>query len=68
MNYAKFIMRKVKEEGIRVRGKNINSIRYADDAVLIVDSEEKLRTLGQKVSEHREAKGIKINRKKTKKL
>ena len=42
------------------------NIRYADDTVLIADSEEKLKALVQKVSEHSEAMGIKINRKKTK--
>ena len=64
--YAEFIMRNIEEEEIRVGGKNINYIRYADDAVLINDSEEKLKMLVQKVSEHSEAMGIKINGKKTK--
>ena len=64
--YAEIIMRNIEEEGIRVGGKNINNIRYADDTVLMADSEEKLKALVQKVSEHSEAMGIKINRKKTK--
>ena len=64
--YAEFIMRNIEEEGIRVGGKNMNNIRYADDTVLLADSEEKLKALVQKVSEHSEAMGIKINRKKTK--
>ena len=64
--YAEFIMRNIDDEGIRVGGKNTNKIRYADDAVLIADSEDKLKSLLQKVSEHSEAMGIKINKKKTK--
>ena len=64
--YAEFIMRNIDDEGIRIGGKNINKIRYADDVILIADSEDKLTTLLQKVSEHSEAMGIKINRKKTK--
>ena len=64
--YAEFIMRNIEEEGIRVGGKNINNIKYADDTELMADSEEKLKALVQKVSEHSEAMGIKINRKKTK--
>ena len=64
--YAEFIMRNIEEEGIRVGGKNINNIRYVDDTVLMADSEENLKALVQKVSEHSEAMGIKINRKKTK--
>ena len=43
--YAEFIMRNIEEEGIRVGGKNINNIRYADDTVLMADSEEKLKAL-----------------------
>ena len=58
--YAEFIMRNIEDEGIGVGGKNINNIRYADDAVLIADSGDKLKTLLQKVSEHSEAMGIKI--------
>ena len=64
--YAEFVMRNIDDEGIRVGGKNINKIRYADDAVPIADSEDKLKTLLQNVSEHSEAMGIKINRKKAK--
>ena len=41
--FAEFIMRNIEEDGIRVGGKNINNIRYADDTVLIADSEEKLK-------------------------
>ena len=64
--YAEFITRNIENEGIRIGGKNINNIRYADDEVLIADSEDKFKTLLQKVSEHSEALGIKRNRKKTK--
>ena len=52
--YTEFIMKNIENEGIRVGGKNINNIRYADDAVLMADLEEKLKTLVQEVSEHSE--------------
>ena len=65
--YAEVIIREIKEEdGIKIAGKNINNIRYADDTVLIADSEEKLQTLLQRVNNESELKGIKINIKKTK--
>ena len=48
--YAEFIMRNIEDEGSRVGGKNIKNIRHADDAVLIAASEDKLKTLLQKVS------------------
>ena len=59
-------MGNVDNEGIKIKGRNINNIRYAYDAVLIADLVQKLKTWAQKVSEHGEVMGIKINRKKTK--
>ena len=53
--YAEVIIREIKEEdGIKIAGKNINSIRYADDTVLIADSEEKLQNVLQRVNEESE--------------
>ena len=67
--YAEVIIREVKEEdGRKIAGKNINNIRYADDTVLIADSEEKLQNLLQRGNKESELKGIKINIKKTKVL
>src|SRR5215469_10080546 len=59
------IMREIKElEGIRMNGYNINNIRYADDTVLVADSEEKLQGLLNVVYEVSERKGLKINKSK----
>ena len=52
--YTEFIIKNIENEGIRVEGRSINNIRYADDAVLMVDLEEKVKTLVQEVSEHSE--------------
>ena len=51
---------------VEIGGRKINNMRYAVDAVLIADSEEKLKTLVQQIGEHSEAMGKKINKKKTK--
>ena len=65
--YAEVIIREIKEEdGIKIGGKNINNIRYADDTVVIADSEEKLQNLLQRVNKESELRGIKINIKNTK--
>src|SRR5215469_1932566 len=60
------IMREIKElEGIRMNGYNINNIRYADDTVLVADSEEKFQGLLNVLYEVSERKGLKINKSKT---
>ena len=68
--YAKYIMRKaVLEEaqaGIKIRGRNINNLRYADDTTLMAESEEKLRNHLMKVKEESEKVGLKLNILKTK--
>ena len=46
--------------GIKVAGKNINNLRYADDTTLMAESEEKLKSLLMKVKE-REKTGLKLN-------
>ena len=52
--------------GIRIAGRNINSLRYADDTTLIAESKEELKSLLMKVKEWSEKAGLKLNIKKTK--
>ena len=49
--------------GIKIPGRNINSLRYADDATLMAESEEELK---MKVKEESEKVGLKLNTQKTK--
>ena len=55
-------------EGIKIGGKNINNIRYADDSVLTSDSEEKLQRLVDVLSEECRSFGLSVNTTKTKVL
>ena len=52
--------------GIEIAGRNINNLRYADDTILMAESEEKLRSLLMKVKEESEKVGLKLNIQKTK--
>ena len=52
--------------GIKIAGKNINNLRYADDTTLMVESEEELRSLLMKVKEESEKAGLKLNIQKNK--
>ena len=52
--------------GIKIAGKNINNLRYADDTTLMAESEEKLKSLLMKVKEESEKVGFKLNIQKTK--
>ena len=54
------------QAGIKIAGRNINNLRYADDTTLMAESEEKLKSLLMKVKEEREKVGLKLNIKKTK--
>ena len=67
--YAEYIMRNTGLEeaqaGIKIAGRNINNLRYADDATLMVESEE-LKSLLMKVKEESEKVGLKLNIWKTK--
>ena len=54
------------QAGIKVAGRNINSLRYADDTTLMVESEEELKSLLLKVKEESEKAGLKLNIQKTK--
>ena len=51
---------------IKISGRNINSLRYADDITLMAESEEELKGLLKNVKEEREKAGLKLNIKKTK--
>ena len=48
-------------ESKRIGGRNVNNIRYADDRILIVHSEEKLQSLGNRLHEECREKGLRIN-------
>ena len=52
--------------GIKIAGRNINNLRYADDTTLMADSEEELKSLLMKVREKSEKVGLKLNIQKTK--
>ena len=54
------------QAGIRIAGRNINNLRYADDTTLMTDSEEELKSLLMKVKEESEKVGLKLNIQKTK--
>ena len=68
--YAEYIMRNAGLEetqaGIKIAGRNINSLRYADDTTLMAESEEELKSLLMKVKVESEKVGLKINIQKTK--
>ena len=51
--------------GIKISGKNINNLRYADDTTFMAESEEKLKSLLMKVKEESENVGLKLNIQKT---
>ena len=67
--YAEYNMRntRLKEEqtGIKIAGRNINNLRYADDTTLMAESEEELKSLLMKVKEESEKVGLKLNIQKT---
>ena len=54
------------QAGIKIAGRNINNLRYADDPTLVAESEEELKSLLMKVKEEIEKAGLKLNIKKTK--
>ena len=51
---------------IKIAGRNINNLRYADDTTLMAESEEKLKSFLMKVKEESEKAGLKLNSQKTK--
>ena len=54
------------EAGIKIAGRNLNHLRYADDTTLMAESEEELKSLLMKVKEGSEKVGLKLNIQKTK--
>ena len=54
------------QAGIKIAGRNINNLRYADDTTLMAESEEELKSLMMKVKEEREKVALKLNIQKTK--
>ena len=54
------------QAGIKISGRNINNLRYADDTTYMVESEEELKSLLMKVKEENEMAGLKLNIQKTK--
>ena len=68
--YAKHIMRKAgleeAQSGIKIAGRNINNLRYADDTTLMAESEEELKSPLMKVKNESEKVGLRLNIKKMK--
>ena len=68
--YAEYIMWSARLEevqaGIKIAGRNINNLGYADDITLMAESEEELKSLLMKVKEESEKVGLKLNIQKTK--
>ena len=68
--YAEYIMKnaelKEAQAGIKIAGRNINNLRYADDTTRMAESEEELKSLLMKVKEESEKVGLKLNIQKTK--
>ena len=63
--YAEYIMRNAgldeAQAGIKIAGRNINNLRYAEDTTLMAENEEKLKSLLMKVKEESEKVGLKLN-------
>ena len=68
--YAEYIMRNAgldeAQAGIKIAGRNINNLRYADNTILMAESEEELKSLLMKVKEESEKVGLELNIQKTK--
>ena len=54
------------QAGIKIAGRNINNLRYAEDTILMLESKEELKSLLMKVKEVSEKVGLKLNIQKTK--
>jgi len=63
--YAEYIMQNARlheaQPGIKIAGRNINNLRYADDTTLTAESEEELKSLLMKMKEESEKAGLKLN-------
>ena len=68
--YAEYIMRNTRldeaQAGIKIAGRNINNLRYADDTTLMAESKKELESLLMNVKEESEKGGLKLNIQKTK--
>ena len=68
--YAEYIMQNASldesQAGIKIAGRNINNLRYADDTTLMAEGEEELKSLLMRVKEESEKAGLKLNNQKTK--
>jgi len=68
--YAEYITRNARRDkaqaGIKIAGRNINNLRYADDTTLMAESKEELKILLMKVKEENEKVGLRLNIQKTK--
>ena len=63
--YAEYIIRNAglygAQAGMKIAGRNIDNLRYADDTTLMAESEEELKSLSMKVKEESEKVGLKLN-------
>ena len=70
LTYIEYIMRNARldeaQAGIKIAGRNINNLRYADDTTLMAESKEELKSFLIKVEEDSEKAGLKLNIQKTK--
>ena len=70
--YTKYIMQNAEldeaQAGIKITGRNINYLRYAEDTILMAESEEKLKSLLMKMEKESEKASLKLNIKKTKNM
>ena len=70
LTYAEYIMRNAgldeAQAGIKIAGRNVNNLRYADDTTLMAESKEELKNLLMKMKEESKKAGLKLNIQKTK--
>ena len=68
--YAEYVMRNAgldeAQAGIKIAGRNINNLRYADDTTLMAESDEELKSLLMKMKQENEKAGLKLSIQKTK--
>ena len=68
--YTEYIMQNARldeaQAGIKIEGRNINNLRYADDTTLVAENKEELKSLWIKVKEESEKASLKLNIQKTK--
>ena len=68
VHHAKYCGLNEAQAGIKIAGRSINNLRYADDTTLLAESEEELKSLLMKVKEESEKAGLKLNIQKTKSI